>query len=80
VREPASGSMVQNLVSDNGLTTARPGLELLGRAGVSLFGNVFQHNGPPGVVGTLDDKAREDNFFLDDRKSGPAPRLGARRP
>jgi PPM family protein phosphatase len=81
VREPASVSMVQNLVSENGKASARPGLEVIGRAAVSLFNNVFLHNGPPGVVGTIDEQAREHNFFLDDRRGSPAPapRAGAGR-
>ena len=81
VREPASVSMVQNLVSENGRASARPGLELIGRTAVSLFNNVFLHNGPPGVVGTIDEQVREHNFFLDDRRgsSAPAPRAGASR-
>jgi serine/threonine protein phosphatase PrpC len=81
VREPASVSMIQNLVSENGKASARPGLELIGRAAVSLFNNVFLHNGPPGVVGTIDEQMREHNFFLDDRRGSPtpAPRAGAGR-
>src|SRR5204862_4177728 len=61
VREPASGSLIHNFVSGNGVATARPGLELIGRGGLSLFGNIFKHNGPPGVIGTLADQAWEDN-------------------
>jgi len=73
VREPAAGSLVQNLVSENGRASARPGLALLGRPTVSLFNNVFLHNGPPDVVGTIDGDVREHNFFLDDRRGSPTP-------